>query len=35
LEAHALPFKQLSTASHACFGVEPAAIGTVCLHQPE
>jgi hypothetical protein len=35
LDSQALPFRQLSTALHACFGVLPAAIGTVCLHHPE
>ena len=35
MDAHALPFRQLRTASHACFGVPPAFIETVCLHHPE
>jgi hypothetical protein len=30
-----LPFRQRRTASHTCFGVVPAGIGTVCLHHPE
>jgi hypothetical protein len=35
LDGHALPFRQLSTASHTSFGVFPSGIGTVCLHHPE
>ena len=35
MDSHALPLRQRRTASHACLGVVPAGIGTVCLHHPE